>query len=158
MKIKSNSLFGLLRLVFAFAMLAFLCLFAMPAQADVEAQNVGITNTITANNTTTANLGSGIVVKNDRTLGAELRLQGNAAGTGAITVIFARSTDNGTTYETTPRFTWATALNGTTAVVARTNLPSWFIENSTHIKVVSIQNADASAGGTNAALYVSRQR
>lgn len=155
MNFRNQNQFGLLEMLLVIAPLV-LC--ALPAFADVSTDNVGITNTIAANTTTTLNLGSGIPVKNDRTLGAELRLQGNASGTGAVTVVWARSLDEGTTYETTPRFSWVTALNGTTAVVARTNLPSWFLENSTHVKIISIQNADASAGGTNASLRIARQR
>jgi hypothetical protein len=73
--------------------------------------------------------------------------------TDAITITFARSVD-GTTWETTPRFTWATALNGTTAVVTYTNLNSSLIGAAGYLKVISIQNASATVLGTNASLTV----
>jgi hypothetical protein len=130
----------------------------LPAKADVSVINVGITNLIGTNLTSTAGMGNPVAVKNDSSVGAELRFAGSASGTEAVTMIWARSMDGGTTYETAPRWSWVMALNGTTAVVARTNIPSWFVENSTHIKVISIANASTTANGTNASLRVSQQR
>jgi hypothetical protein len=80
-----------------------------------------------------------------------LKFQGDGAGTGAITVTFARSSD-GTVWETTPRVAWVTALNGNTAVVAYTNLNAALLGSAPYIKVMSIANADASRAATNASL------
>jgi hypothetical protein len=136
---------GLVALVMAVAML--------PAMADVGTENVGITNSIVNNATTSANVGRAIKIDKQDNVGLLFKFQGTAAGTDAITITFARSVD-GTTWETTPRFTWATALNGTTAVVTYTNLNSSLIGAAGYLKVISIQNASATVLGTNASLTV----
>ena len=76
-----------------------------------------------------------------------VKLQGDQAGTGNVTLTFARSHD-GTTVETTPRFTRVFALTGNMAVVGYTNL---FAANTAarYIVLISAQNADATASATN---------
>lgn len=76
-----------------------------------------------------------------------VKMQGDQAGTGNVTLTLARSHD-GVTIETTPRFTRVFALTGNTAVVGYTNL---FAGNTAarYIHLISAQNADASASATN---------
>ena len=60
---------------------------------------------------------------------------------GAVTFTLARSPD-GTVWETTPRWTWAVTLNGTTEVVAVTNIAGSIIGATHSLKVISVANAD----------------
>lgn len=128
-------------------------LMALPAAGGVGTVNPGITNSIINNATTTVNVGTAVKVNDYDNVGVEFMFQGDRAGTGGLTVTFARSVDN-VSWETTPRFAWAPALNGNTAVVAYTNFPSSIIGGAGWIKVVSIANADVSATATNARLRV----
>ena len=124
---------------------------AIPAMADVGTIDFGITNKVINNATTTVNLGSGVLIDKQDQCSFEFRYQGDQAGTGGLTITFARSSDN-VNFETTPRFTWAPVLNGNTAVVAWTNFPSAMIGASGYIKVISIANADVNASATNCVL------
>lgn len=137
----------------ALVALAFLCL-TMNVMADATYQDFGITNRVMANGTTSVNLGSGLKIDNQDNASAMFLFQGDAAGTGAMTITWARSHD-GTNYETTPRFVTATALNGNTAVIFFTNLiPITHIGASIFIKPVSIANADVTANATNCSLLL----
>lgn len=129
---------------------------ACAAWADVGSENLGTTNRIINNATTTASLGRVVKVDNHNEVGVMVKFEGTQAGTGAITLTFARSPDN-TNWETTPRFTWATALNGTTPVVAYTNLTA-LVGAAGYLKIVSVQNADASASATNFSVTVVKKR
>jgi hypothetical protein len=133
--------------------IAMLAALAMPALADVGVIDMGVTNKFTANYTTTANMGNSVKLTKNDTVGVQVAVQGDAAGTGAITATFARSLD-GTTWETAPRFTMACALNGTTAVVQYTNFPNTIIGPVGYIKLISVQNADATANATNASIKI----
>lgn len=124
----------------------------LPAQAAVSVVDVGITNSIAANTTTTANLGNAVLVDNHDKVSAVLAFQGNASGTGNITLKLGRSAD-GTTYETVG-FTNYVAANGTTAVVAWFDIPETTLGSAKYLKVLSIANADASLTGTNASLKI----
>ena len=102
--------------------MAAIAMVATVAMADVGITDLTVTNTVTASFLTTGNVSSNsaYLSKVERA-GIELQCQGSAAGTGAITLTLQRSLD-GSVWETTPLLTWATALNGTTALVAYTNL------------------------------------
>lgn len=129
---------------------------ATPAFADFGTTDLGINSRITNNATFTSNTGSPVKLANHDNVGFAFRFQGDQAGTGAITLTFARSVD-GTNWETTPRFTWSVALNGNTAVVAYTNFPSAVIGAAGYLKVAQIANADANATATNASLTLIRK-
>jgi len=127
------------------------------ARADVGLTDLAITNTIKAAVLTTANVSSNSAyVSKVDSVGLELQCQGDAAGTGAITLTLQRSLD-GLIWETTPKFTWATALNGTTAVVAYTNLADTLIGPAAYFRVYSISNGDGTANATNCVLRVIRK-
>jgi hypothetical protein len=123
----------------------------LPARAEVGTIDFGITNSIANNYTTTVNLGNAVAITGQDRGGLMLSMTGSQAGTGLVTITFARSPDN-VNWETTPRFTWAAALNGTTPVVACTNLDQTVVGAFGYLKVVSIVNADASCLGTAASL------
>jgi len=142
------------RLLMSMVMVAVLVL---PAFAEVGITDLGVTNKFTANYTTVANVSSNSVYLPKTTdVGLELQIQGDAAGTGLITMTFARSYD-GIAWETTPRFTWQVPLNGTTAVVGVTNIAASTIQSAAYLKCVSIANADATANATNCVLRVVRK-
>ena len=128
-----------------------------PALADIGITDLGVTNKFTASYTTVANVSSNSVYLPKTTdVGLDLQVQGDAAGTGLLTLTFARSYD-GIVWETTPRFTWQVPLNGTTAVVGVTNIPSTSIYTAGYLKCVSVANADASCNATNCVLRVIRK-
>jgi hypothetical protein len=128
-------------------------LVAASAMAEVGTISFGIGTRITNNVTMTAAgaIGAAVDIRGQDNCGLMLKMAGSEAGTGAVTVTLARSPDN-VNWETTPRFTFIAALNGTTAVVAYTNLPAATIGAAGYLKVISIANADANATGTNASL------
>jgi hypothetical protein len=127
---------------------------ALSAQAEVGMINFGITNAIGVNATTSVNLGNAVKIDNQDNCGIMLKFQGNAAGTEQILVTLKRSPDN-VNWETLPTITGISAvLNGTTAVVAYTNLPAAVVGAAGYLKVSSIVNASATAGATNASLYL----
>ena len=136
---------NIFRLTVAVALLA---LAPMAVQADVGTLDFAVTNKMQANATTSVNMGNAVYIGAQDACGIEVKIQGDAAGTGVQTLTFARSVDN-TTFETTPRFTMTTALNGTTAVVCYTNIPNTVIGAAGWLKCVTYQNADAVANATN---------
>jgi len=111
--------------------------------AEVSVVNFGATNQIVAAGTDSTNVGEAVAVdrQGEGNVALVARVQGSSAGTGNVTVTLARSPD-GTVWETTPRFTWAFPLNGTTEVIAYTNLASGLLGAAHSIKIVSIANAD----------------
>ena len=129
---------------------------AVPAMGEVGMINFGITNSIANNATTSVNLGSVVSITGQENCGMMMKFQGSEAGTGLITVTFARSPDN-SNWETSPRFTWINSLNGNTAVVGYTNFTATQIGAAGYLKVVSIANADANASATNASLYLCKK-
>jgi len=138
-------------------MLALLVLSALPSRADVGVVDLGVTNKFVASVNTTVNISSNSVfLPKVDAVGLEMRFQGDAAGTGLITATFARSVD-GVYWETTPRFTFIAALNGTTAVVAYTNLVNSIIGPAAYLKCISVTNADGTANATNAVIRVIRK-
>lgn len=115
----------------------------LPAQG----QSFGVTNSIAKGATTSENMGSAVKVDDAESVSCTISTIGSEAGTGNITVTFARSQDN-SVWETTPQFTWICALNGRTAVVAYTNLTT-LVGAAKYVKVISVANADANAAATN---------
>jgi hypothetical protein len=119
------------------------------AKADAGYQSFGCTNTVRSNTTVSVNLGSGIKIDNQDSAGLTITGTGDAAGSsGAVTITFARSYD-GTNWETHPKFTAATAVNGTTFVLEYTNLPNTVVGSAIYIKPTSIVSADTGANFTN---------
>jgi len=116
-------------------------LLAIPALADVGTSAFVSAGTIT--NATTRTTGfSDVKVDNRDNVGLQVTYKGTGAGTGAVTLIVARSGD-GVTFESTPRLTFITALNGTTEVSYYTNLTSSVIGGAHSLRLISVQNADA---------------
>lgn len=142
---KTRNLRGLL------AVLAVGAVLAMPARGEVSPIDLGITNTITANNTTTANVGNVLDVRGQDNCGFMFNYQGNASGTGNLVITFVRSADN-VSWETTPTIKKTNALVNTTATSAFFLLSRDEIGAAGYLKVKQIQNYDASAGATNCAL------
>lgn len=131
--------------------LAMLSLLALSARAEVGAVNVLSAGTLTNNATRTTGF-TDVKIDRNEVVACQVNLQGDQAGTGAITLTWARSKD-GSTFETTPRFTVVTALNGNTAVVAFTNLTA--LTGAAHsLRLISAQNADASASATNVTISI----
>lgn len=144
-------------LIYLIAAFAALIMCVLPCQAQkTSITDVGITNSIAANATTTANLGSAIDLRKHRDCGLLLSFQGDAAGTDNITVTIVRSLDS-STWESTPGISWVTAANGTTAVNSYTNLTTSQLGAARYIKILSIANAAASANMTNCSLKVIRK-
>lgn len=100
--------------------------------------------TSVASSTTTTLTSSNCVAKlvPNGGVGLLLKFTGAGAGTSAITVKFGVS-QNGSTVSTEDLATWTVAMNGTTPVIAFTNIPPSFIGNAPYIAVRSIQNANA---------------
>jgi hypothetical protein len=140
---------------------AIVCMAAPKASAqfaDVSVIDVGMTNTLVANATQTANLGNPVQVSPQTSVGLALSFVGAAAVTGNVTLTLARSAD-GTKWETTPQFTFIVPLNGTNSVVGVTNLPSSVIGSFKWIKVVSAANSAASNNSpTSVVLEVIKKR
>jgi hypothetical protein len=141
------------RLLTTMALGSALVMAVLPARAEVGTISFGITNAIGANATTSANLGNAVKVDGQDNCSLMLKFQGDGSGTGAVTVTLARSPDN-SNWETTPKWSFATALNNTTAVVFWTNMPAAQLGAAGYVKVTSIVNADATINGTNASLYL----
>ena len=134
--------------------LTFLLVYPPPpdAKADVGTQSIISSATFTNDTTRTTGFTDVKIDKQDN-IGVLLSFQGNGSGSDEITVTFARSGD-GTTFETTPRFTWAIPANGTTAVVAYTNLSSAVIGSAGYLRVISVQNASTNRNMTNSSITI----
>ena len=143
--------------LFKSLLMAACALVATVAMADVGITDLTVTNTVTPGVLTTGNVSSNsaYLSKIDR-VGLELQCQGSAAGNSNITLTLQRSLD-GIVWETTPMLTWATALNGTTALVAYTNLSEDIIGLAAYLRVYSISNGNATANATNVVVRVIRK-
>lgn len=128
-------------------------LLAVSGVAQVSVINLGCTNSIAVNTTIAENMGNAVNLERHTTVGIESRFQGSAAGTTAVIHLFKVSTD-GTTYETLPSFAFNVPQNGTTAVVAFTNMPATHLGAAKYLKLYSIQNQDADAVLTNYSVRV----
>lgn len=125
-------------------------------------QTVALTNAIPASTTESTHVGSGVDLREWENVSLQTSFNSGSAGTGTVTLTFARSggrlgpADSGIVYETTPRFTWVLAANGTNTVVGHTNLPRDSISGAAALRLVSV------AAGTNAlanfTLTVTRKR
>jgi hypothetical protein len=119
-----------------------------PVFAQVSLQDLSATNNIPQNATTTTELGSAIPLSQRDNVGILVSFKLQNGGTENQTLIFARSGD-GTTYETWPRITWTIPANGTTTVVAYTNVPNSLIGAAYDLKLVSWANGCATNYVTN---------
>lgn len=155
MKIKSLSSLHLFCACLMLVLVAIL--FVQPAMAEIGTQDMGVTNKLVASANTTANLGSGVKVDNQDQVGIQLTGQGSASGTGNIITYIARSVD-GTNYETAPPIIWSIPANGTTAVVAYTNLNRDALGSAGYIKPFQMTNANGTADFTNITLKVIKKR
>jgi len=104
--------------------------------------------TITNNATRTTGFNP-VYVGGSESAGFVFKFQGDTTNTGALTLTFGRSTD-GVNIETAPRFTFASALNSNTVVVAYTNWGREIIGGAQYVHLISIQNADSAGKATNA--------
>ncbi len=114
----------------------------MPALADIGTTDLAVTNKFQGSVTTTANMGNSIYLQGQPEVGLQVKLQGDAAGTGNVVLCISRSLD-GTTWETTPCWNWYVAMNGTTAVVAYTNMNRDLIGPAGYIKVLQVANTNS---------------
>lgn len=140
------------------AIIAAVAALTITATAQTGVVDFGITNALAGSATEATNVGNPVKVdkQNEGDVGLVARMQGSSAGTGNITVTLARSPD-GTVWETVPRFTWVFAQNGTTEVVAYTNLASGLLGAAHSIKVISVAVADDTAV-TNAYIKVVKKQ
>ena len=120
--------------------LATLLLLAAPVFADVGIIDMGCTNVVNSNIVVTVNLGNAVKLAKNDNVGLLVSFQGVQIGTDTIKYNFVRSAD-AITWETTPTFTIAFAANGTTNVVAYTNIPASMIGAAPYIKLNSITAA-----------------
>lgn len=133
-----------------------LALIALPAFADVGTQNTSCTNLAAAATTTTANLGSAVKVDSTDSVGVTIKFSGSAAGTGAVVWRMVRS-PNGIDYESTANnyLVCSNALAGATSITNYYSIPSDYIRGAQYVKLLNIQNYDASANATNLSIIVS---
>lgn len=122
---------------------------------EVSPITVTLTNSLAANATTTANLGSVVDLRKWDSVGLQLKFTGIATNAGNLTVSLARSVD-GSNWETTPLVAWVVALDSTNSVIGYTNFS---VQGISYLKVASIANSASSANvATNASLVVLRKR
>ena len=116
------------------------------AAADASAPtDIGMTNSLTLSATQTTDLGNVLDIRKWENVSLTLKFVGAAGVTGNAVLTFARTASadpkaSTAVWETTPRFTWTVASNGTNAVVGFTNLPRDSISAVTGLKLVSAQN------------------
>lgn len=140
-----------MRITRTLSALALIGLFALSASAQsFRAGQVplGFTNVVasTASNSTAV-----IHCERAQNVAVSVSFAMTAADTSNQTFVFARSYD-GITADTpaTSIFSWAVAANGTTKVVASTNLPAYGLGG---FRLLYVTNAAASAGMTNLLMY-----
>ncbi len=128
-----------------------------PAKAQVTAVTItpAITNNqaITQTNATItfgAATNTPCEIWQGRGVGVFVRMFADAATVSNATLTFSVSAD-GTNWSTTHEPTVVLPLNGTTEVVARTNLPAAYLDNARYIRVKSLA-CPAAAGGANMAV------
>jgi hypothetical protein len=135
--------------------LAIICMLAAPAtsQAQVTPTATGefLGSTYLINGSVTSNINtSAISVRQAKGLAFLPLLAGTNASTAAVTFVFDVSVD-GTNFTTSSPLAFAVAMNGTTAVRGYTNFSSTLLDNVSHLRLRSIQNAHtASVFVTNA--------
>lgn len=123
---------------------------ALTVLADTGAVNL-FTNGTVANNTTRTTGFTDVKVNDNEIVSLQVEAACVQVGTGDLRLTLARSKD-GLTFETAPRQVIGFALNGTTAIVGFTNLTQL---GGTHtLRLISVQNADASAIATNVTISV----
>ena len=135
----------LLKSLAGFLMLAFILALLIPAKAFADAGTLSfnLTNSYAggAGGATTSSLTNQVKVdKQDR---AAIIFTGALTGSGSSNIVFtfARSAD-GTNFETTPQFTWQVTPNGTTTVVAWTNMDVTTLGPASYLRLVSIVNSN----------------
>lgn len=140
-------------------LLSALALLALPVFADVGTQNTSCTNQIVAsatNSASTGGMGNVIKIDGSDSVGITIKFSGSAAGTGNIAYRFVRSPD-GVTFENsaTPTLSVSNALAGATSVTNFYAVPADTIRGVHSIKLLNMQNWDASANATNLSITVS---
>lgn len=151
----------LLRLAVAAVLVALVMVaFVMPAAAADNAGVVTAWSTTLTNNATHTLASTVGWVKVDRSgsAGVWVKFQGNASGTGNVVTAWARSAD-GRSYETSPptSMKFTNALNGTTAVVGFHPIAADLLRGVHSLKLVSVQNADSTASGTNVVIGIGKK-
>ena len=137
------------------ASIAVLAASALVARAEVGAVNFLSAGTVTNDTTRTTGF-TDVKIENQSVVGLQVNMAGSQAGTGNVILTLARSKD-GLTFETTPRFTVTNALNGTTAVIGYADI-SEQAQSAHSLRLISAQNADASASATNVTISVVLKR
>lgn len=131
------------------------------AWADVGTIDMGISTTITnkTTNVTATVTGTAVSIDNKDNAGLVFRGQGTGAGTETCTFTFARSADN-SDFETQDKFTWAVVQNGSTEVIAYTNLPPSLVSSVGYLKCVraAFTGASTTENLTNCYLKVVKKR
>jgi len=149
--------------IFAAAMATMFCsLFVILPCARAEVGTINLLSggthaqggTIT--NATTRTTGfADVKVEDQEIVSLQINASGTEAGTGALTMILARSKD-GVTFETSPRQSISFSLAGATTIVGFTNLV--YVGAAHSLRLISVQNADANASATNVTISVVKKR
>jgi len=118
----------------------------------------GVTNSIAPAVATTANIGITNAATKNESLGLQCSFTCDSATTSNLTVVI-RSSADGTKFDTqgANAFVWTIAENGTTEVVATTNLPSSWLGSLGFWKIGYITNAHATANATNFVIKVAKK-
>lgn len=125
------------------------------ARADMSPSDVGMTNQVVANATTSSDMGNPVLVENVNEVGVMFNYHGDRAGTGNLVVKVLRS--DGNTWETTPGILVTNALNGNTAVSAYFVLTPAQLAGAKWIKFPQVQNYDGTVNATNCSLVVGKK-
>lgn len=122
-------------------------------------QTVALTNVVPASSTESTLVGSPVDIREWDRVGLLLSFASPSAGTANTTLTFARSGSKElatAVFETTPRFTWVVAANGTNTVVGFTNLPNDSLSGVSFLKLISVGTGTNIV--TNLTVTVTRKR
>ena len=117
-----------------------------------------LTNTITAAAAETTLIGTTNTATRNESVGLQCSFTATAASTAAITIQIQPSAD-GIKFNTADAgaFSWTIPANGTTEVVACTNLSEAHLGNLGYWKIAYITNAHASVNVTNFVIKVAKK-
>ncbi len=124
-------------------------------------QTVALTNTVPTNTAESTLVGSPVDIREWKNVSLQVSFNSATAGTTNIAFVFVRSGSRDlatAAYETTPTLTWNVPANGTTTVVAHTNLPLDTIAGTTFLKLKSITTASGGNSCSNLTVTVTRKR
>lgn len=148
-----NSKFTAFMSVLALSAMVFMAIQAHAQNFSIYAANTVLSKQVVTNATTWTPVSRvSLDVSKQNSTGLQITQWAASATTTNLVYTFARSVD-GQSYETTPSITLTYALNGTNILTYVTNLTSL---GGGYLKLVSIQNTDASVVATNSMVYATK--